>query len=113
MLRAGLKDIIKKFDDFKKEMKNELATLKEEIKRELKEELEDFKRDINQKLADTEKELATQMVRIAEAEQRLEETDNCNAEVTEVLLQTLKQQKLLQERLTVQEGRNWQNNLRS
>lgn len=72
----------------------------------MKKNFEDFKRDINKKFADTEKELASHKARITEAEQRIDETEKWNMDVKEDLLQSLKQQKILQDRLTDQEGRN-------
>lgn len=57
-------------------------------------------------------ELATQDKRITEAEGRIEGMENWNIEAKEALLQSLKQQKILQDKLTDQEGRNRRNNIR-
>ncbi|KAL7839190.1 hypothetical protein SRHO_G00258480 [Serrasalmus rhombeus] len=69
----------------------------------MKEELEHFKRDINQRLRETAKELASQATRIDEAEQRVGEIESWSMEANEALLETLKQQRALQEKLTEQE----------
>ena len=90
----------------------ELSTFKEDIKTELKRELEDFSWDINRKLTDTAKELATHTERIEAAETRLCEMESWNMEANDALLQSLKQQRVLQDKLTDQEGRNRQNNVR-
>lgn len=90
----------------------EFTTFKEEIQKEMKEELEDFKKDINQQLTETTTELTTQTTRIMETEQRIEELENWNMEAKEALLQSMKQEKILQDMLTDQEGRNRRNNIR-
>ena len=111
VIRVGLKDIAKEIQDFKTELKTEFTTLKEEIKKEIKEELEVFKTHINQRLTETTTELAAHTTRITEAEQRIEELENWNLEAKEALLQSIKQQRMLREMLTDQEGRNRQNNI--
>lgn len=112
LIRTGLKDIVKEIQDFKTEMKAEFTAFKEEIKKEMKEELEDLKKDVNQRLTETTTELATQDKRLAEAEMRIEEMETWNIEAKEALLQSMKQQKILQDKLTDQEGRNRRNNIR-
>lgn len=93
-------------------MKTEFNAFQEDIKKEMKEELEDFKRDMDQKFTETTKELVTQNARAGGAEQRIGEIESWNMEVKGALLQSLKQQKTLQDRLTDQEGRNRRNNIR-
>ncbi|KAJ4945796.1 hypothetical protein JOQ06_023474 [Pogonophryne albipinna] len=78
----------------------------------MREELEDFKKGINQKLTETTKELASQATRIKLAEQRVSEIEDWDMDVKEALTQALKQQRVLQNRLTDQEGRNRRNNIR-
>ena len=112
MIRSVQKDIIKEIQDFESELKAEFTMFTKEIKKEMKEELEDFKKDINQRLAETTRELATQTTRIEGAEQRIGEIESWNIDVKDALLHSLQQQKILQERLTDQEGRNRQNNIR-
>ncbi|KAJ4923913.1 hypothetical protein JOQ06_028168 [Pogonophryne albipinna] len=78
----------------------------------MREELEDFKKGINQKLTETTKELASQATRIELAEQRVSEIEDWDMDVKEALTQALKQQRVLQNRLTDREGRNRRNNIR-
>lgn len=111
-IRVGLQEVAKEIQDFKTEMKTEFSTLKEEIKKEMKEELDSFKIDINHRLTETTTELATQATRLAEAEQRIAELENWNLEAKEAILQSIKQQKTLQDMVTDQEGRNRRNNIR-
>lgn len=101
-----------KFKTLKSELKTELTTFKEEIKKEMKEELEDFMKNVNQKLMATANKLAKQTTRLDGAEQRVADVESWNMEVKDALLQALKQQRILQDRLTDQEGRNRRNNIR-
>ncbi|KAI4905219.1 hypothetical protein NFI96_008937 [Prochilodus magdalenae] len=111
-VRSGLRDVAREIQSFKTELRATLSTFKEEFKREMKEELEYFKQDFNQRLAETAKELATQATRITETEQRVSETETWSMEANEALLEALKQQRALQEKLTDQEGRSRRNNIR-
>ena len=111
-IRMGLKDIVKEIQSFKTKLRIEFTTFKEEIKKEMKEELEGFKEDINRRLTEVATELATQTTRVTEAEQRILELENWNIEAKEALLQSIKQQSILQNMLTDQEGRNRRNNIR-
>ncbi|KAF0032171.1 hypothetical protein F2P81_014461 [Scophthalmus maximus] len=105
LLRSGLKN-------FKIELRTEFSTFREDVKKEMKKDLQDFSRDINRKLTDTTTQLATHTERIEAAETTIHETDSWNMEVKDALLQSLKQQKVLQDKLTDQEGRNRRNNVR-
>ena len=64
------------------------------------------------RLTETTTELATQTTRITETEERIEELENSNMEAQEALLQSIKQQRILQDMLTDQEGRSQRNNIR-
>lgn len=77
----------------------------------MQEELEQFKWGISQKLKESATELASQATRVGEAEWTIIEIETWNMEVKDALLISLKQQKLLQEKLIEQEGRSRRNNI--
>lgn len=68
--------------------------------------------NVNQKLTATANELATHANRLDGAEQRVADVEDWNMEVKDALLQALKLQRILQDRLTDQEGRNRRSNVR-
>ncbi|KAK1896470.1 LINE-1 retrotransposable element ORF1 protein [Dissostichus eleginoides] len=111
-MRSGLEAISKEIRDLKTEMKKDLTTLKEQVTEDVKSEINDLKREMYQQLSANTKTLQAQGSRIAEAEGRIAETETWNMEVKDALCKSLKQQQMLQDKLTDIEGRSRRNNIR-
>ncbi|KAF3854205.1 hypothetical protein F7725_022260 [Dissostichus mawsoni] len=111
-MRSGLEAISKEIRNLKTEMKKDLTTLKEQVTEDVKSEINDLKREMYQQLSANTKTLQAQGSRIAEAEGRIAETETWNMEVKDALCKSLKQQQMLQDKLTDIEGRSRRNNIR-
>ena len=110
-IRLGLDAISKEVRDLKAEMKTDLNTLKEQVKSDVKSELNELKQEIYQQLSANTKTIQTHETRINEAEERIEEMETWSLEAKDTLCRSLKQQRLLQDKLTDIEGRSRRNNI--
>lgn len=90
------------------ELKKELTDFKNDIKQEFN----NFKIDMTRKLQSAVDDVRKHYTRLTEAEQRIEETESANAEMKDILLHSLKQQRLLQAKVTDLESRSRRNSVR-
>ena len=93
----------------------DIQNLKTELKQEwpdFRNELGTFKTEINQNLQSIVRDVCNQGTKLTEAEQRVEETETANTELKDALLYSLKQQGLLQVKVTDLEGKSCRNNIR-
>ncbi len=111
-LHEGLTSITREIRELKQEMKNELTTFKEEFKTDFRQEFNAFKEQIDSKLSANSKELQEHTQSITDTQTRTEELEEWNIQAKEALLQALKEQKNLKEKLTDLEGRSQRNNVR-
>ncbi|KAJ4946175.1 hypothetical protein JOQ06_023845 [Pogonophryne albipinna] len=111
-MRSGLEAISKEIRNLKTEIKKDSTTLKEQVTDDVKSEINELKREMYQQLSANTKTLQAQGSRIAEAEGQIEETETWNMEVKDALCKSLKQQQILQDKLTDIEGRSRRNNIR-
>lgn len=91
-----------------KELKRDIMDFKNDIKQEFI----NFRTEMNQKIQDVASDVRNHGTRLTEAEQRVEETETANIDLRDALLDSLKQQKLLQDKVTDLEGRSRRNNIR-
>lgn len=68
--------------------------------------------EINQNLKSVVSDVRNHGTRLTEAEQRVEEMETTNTELRDALLDSLKQKKLLQTKVTDLKGRSRRNNIR-
>ncbi len=79
---------------------------KEDFKHDIKQELNNFRVELNQKLQSVVSDVRNHGTRLTEAEQRVQEMETANTELRDALLNSVKQQKLLQAKVTDLEGRS-------
>lgn len=91
-----------------KEMQNDIIAMKNDIKQDLS----SFKSEINKKLEEVSSDICNQAARLTEAEQRVNELETVNIDLRDSLSHCLKQQKILQDKVTDLEGRSRRNNIR-
>lgn len=111
-LRAGLANISRDIKDLHQNIREELRQFKNDIKSEMKQELTSLREDIDHKLRENNKELQEQKAKLAEAEGRITELEEWNADANEALLKLLNQTRYMQDKLTEQEVRSRRNNIR-
>ncbi len=99
-------------EELKTELKQELMDFKNDLKNDIKQDFNNFKMEINQKLQGVATDVGNHGTRLSEAEQRVEEIETANTKLRDTLLYSLKQQKLLQDKVTDLEGRSRRNNIR-
>lgn len=87
------------------ELKQELSDFKNDLRNDIKPEFNSFKTEMNQKLQSVVWDVSNHGTRITEAEQCVEETETANTELRDTLLYSLRQQGLLQAKVTDLEGR--------
>ncbi|KAF0038038.1 hypothetical protein F2P81_010912 [Scophthalmus maximus] len=90
------------------EMKSELGNFRDHIRDDLKRELADIREEIQQKLTD----LKTTTGWVDKAEGRIADIEECTADLSEALSQSLQTQENLQVKVTDMEARSRCNNLR-
>lgn len=108
----AIQNLGKDIKSLKTELKRELTDFKNDFRSDIKQEFSSFKTEINQKLQSVIGDVRNHGVPLTEAEQRVEETESANTELRDPLLYSLKQQKLLQAKVTDLEGRSRRNNIR-
>ena len=111
-LLEGITAITKEIRDLKREMKEELSKFGDEFKAEVRREFTGFKEEMNRKVAQNIAEIQQQRKDITEAQERIAELEDWNADAKEAILTLLKQQTKLQEKLTEVEGHGRRCNLR-
>ncbi|XP_023192505.1 LOW QUALITY PROTEIN: uncharacterized protein PF11_0207-like [Xiphophorus maculatus] len=107
----GLHNITAEIRDFKKEVKENLTKFKDEFKEEVKREFMGFKEEIKKKVAQNDAEIQKQQEDMTEAQGRIAELES-NMEAKDAILNLLKQQRKLQEKLTELEGHGRRCNMR-
>lgn len=105
-VRALSRDI----SELKTDLRKEFSQFKEEFKKDMKTEVDKLKSDINQKLEGITEDIQSHGTRLNEAEDRITELESANLELKDVLLHTLKEQKMMQNKVTDLEGRSRRNN---
>ncbi|XP_032405222.1 uncharacterized protein PF11_0207-like [Xiphophorus hellerii] len=108
----GLHNITAEIRDFKKEGKENLTQFKDEFKEEVKREFMGFKEEIKKKVAQNDAEIQKQQEDMTEAQGRIAELEESNTEAKAAILNLLKQQRKLQEKLTELEGHGRRCNMR-
>lgn len=107
----AIQNLGRDIQSLKTELKQELMDFKNEFRNDIKQELNSFKTEINQKLQNVTGDIRNHGAWLTETEQRVEETETANTELRDALLHSLKQQKLLQVKVTDLEGRSRRNNI--
>lgn len=108
----AIQNLGRNIQELKTEIKQELMDFKNDFRNDIKQEFNNFKTEINQKLQSVAIDVRNHGTRLSEAEQRVEETETANIELRDTLLHSLKQQKLLLDKVTDLEGRSRRNNVR-
>lgn len=104
----AIKNLSKEIQTMYKELKRDIM----DFKNDMKQEFINFRTEMNQKIQDVASDVRNHGTRLTEAEQRVEETETANIDLRDALLDSLKQQKLLQDKVTDLEGRSRRNNIR-
>lgn len=112
LLRSGMEDIINQIQALRNDLKAELKTFKEEITTNVKREVSDLKADIEQKFATVSKDIQEQNEKIDATLTRTEEVEAWSSEANEVLLEVLREQGRMRDKLEDLESRSRRNNLR-
>ena len=100
---SGLQNISKEIRGLKSEMKEHFSSFGETLRHDMKADFENL--EIDQRFTSLATEQQQQHGRVTEAESRVEKLERWAQEAHEALLLSLKQQKVLQEKLTDQESR--------
>ena len=108
----SLKDISDQISCLRTQLNADLTSFKEDVKREMKEELTEFRQQINQQLATTMLTLQDHDKKLEEAAARIEELESWSAVVNEALQDTLKEERVLIDKINDLESRGRRNNLR-
>lgn len=92
----AIQNLSKDIQNMYKEFKRDLMDFKNDIKQEFN----NFRAETNQKIQSVTSDVRNHGTRLTETEQRVEETQTANTELRDALLDSLKQQKLLQDKVT-------------
>lgn len=111
-LLREMSSISKDLRDFKEGIHSAISELKGDIRKDLKDELLTLKQELNQKLAEVGTTLQAQGQAITAAEERISDVETSSAVTKEALLNILKEQRRLREKLTDLESRSRRNNIR-
>lgn len=107
-MTKAIQNLSKDIQNMYREFKQDLTDFKNDIKQEFN----NFRTETNQKVQSVASDVCNHGIRLTEVEQRVEETETANTELRDALLDSLKQQKLLQDKVTDLEGRSRRNNIR-
>ena len=108
----SLADIKKSMEDFRQEVRQDLAALKGEIRKEIQEEIRALRQEMDTQQRKVSGEMEDQRAEIVEVQGRVAETEEWRIE-TDVALESLEERtKKLQDRLLDLQSRQMRNNLR-
>lgn len=108
----SLKDISDQITCLRTQLNADLMSFKEDVKREMKEELTEFRQQINQQFATATLTLQEHDKKLEEAAARIDELESWSAAANEALQDTLKEQRVLIDKVNDLESRGRRNNLR-
>lgn len=111
-LQTGMEGISKQIQALQKDLKAELKTFKEEITAQVTREISDLKADIEQKFATVSNDIQEQNEKIDATLTRTEEVEAWSSEANTVLLEVLREQNRIRDKLEDLESRSRRNNLR-
>ncbi|KAJ7991287.1 hypothetical protein DPEC_G00295770 [Dallia pectoralis] len=114
-MKAGFDNLSKQIGINSKENRKEMKDTRESIQNlgsMLRQELATFKEEMGNRLETIDRRMEAQGRDIADVQERVAETEEWNADLKEVLVSSLKQQRRLQEKVTDLEGRSRRNNIR-
>ena len=107
-----LKQISEDIRNLRAEIKAEFQSFKDDLKNELTMELQTFKRQINEDLGANKLAIMEHGTRLEAVEARVTETEEWSMVVKDILLESLEQQKEMQDALIVLDGKQRENNIR-
>uniref|UniRef100_A0AAV2J4T9 L1 transposable element RRM domain-containing protein n=1 Tax=Knipowitschia caucasica TaxID=637954 RepID=A0AAV2J4T9_KNICA len=108
MLRAIKTDL----QEFRVENKNDFRNMKEELRNDMKAELALLKGEVYQSISENTEKANALEIKLAEAEARIAEAEKLNAAMKDALTKVMKNQMIVQSKLTDIEGRSRRNNIR-
>ena len=107
-----LKQISEDIRNLRAEIKAEFQSFKDDLKNELTMELQTFKRQIHEDLGANKLAIMEHGTRLEAVEARVTETEEWSMVVKDILLESLEQQKEMQDALIVLDGKQRENNIR-
>lgn len=111
-LRTGMEGISKQILALQNDLKAELKAFKEEVTTQVKREMSDLKADIDQKFVTVSNDIQGQNEKIDATLIRTEEVEAWSSEANTVLLEVLREQGRIRDKLEDLESRSRRNNLR-
>ncbi|CAL1615301.1 unnamed protein product [Knipowitschia caucasica] len=107
MLRAIKTDL----QEFRVENKNDFRNMKEELRNDMKAELALLKGEVYQSISENTEKANALEIKLAEAEARIADAEKLNAAMKDALTKVMKNQMIVQSKLTDIEGRSRRNNI--
>ena len=109
---SSLADIKKNMQDFRQEVKQDLALLKSEIRKEIQDEVRSLRQEMDIQQQRVSGEMAEHKVEIAEVQRRVAEAEEWRVDTDEVVRGLEQKVKWLQETLLDTQSRQMRNNIR-